>query len=110
MQYVQLNPVYIPPIEPRKSGEIMRVAGIRPVKAVAVGNTMLPQHVIESASVTPELGTIEHIGQVRSGRDRRIYCRRISNQHILEDLRCHLPRRRRNQRNGDIETAIDEMA
>jgi hypothetical protein len=40
--------------------------------------------------------------------DRRQFCRRVSNDKVLFELRSGTDRRRRNQRSGDLTTAIDE--
>jgi hypothetical protein len=40
--------------------------------------------------------------------DRRQFCRRVSNDKVLFELRSGTDRRRRNQRSGDLTTAIDD--
>ena len=40
--------------------------------------------------------------------DRRRFCRRIYTMPVLEELRSGRDRRRRNQRRGDLITAVDE--
>ena len=42
--------------------------------------------------------------------DRRKFCRRLQNSPMLHELRSGKNRRLRNQRKGDITTAIDEKA
>lgn len=110
MQYVQLDIITPTPIDPKKSGEIGNVAKISPIKKVGAGEVTISQPEIASPSATSEPGPAEHVLQIRDELDRRKNCRRITNLHVLEELRSQVRRRHESRRQLDITTVIDELA
>jgi len=110
MQYVQLFPIYSPPVDPIKSGEIGNVAKINPIKMMGADEVPMAKQVIDIAVVTVEPELAEHTFRIRDEMDRRRYCRRVISMDVLEELRSHVRRRHNNQRQQDIKTAIDEVA
>jgi hypothetical protein len=109
MQYVQLYPISPTPIDFNKSGEIGNVTKISRIKTGGAGEMTISRHVIAGAPATEEIESAEHDLQIREEVDRRHYCRRVNSMHVIEELRSHVRRRHKNQRQQDITTVIDEM-
>lgn len=109
MQYVQLFPIYAPPVDHIKSGEIEHVTKINPIKAVGANEVPISKQAIDVAVVRVEPELAVQALHIREELDRRRSCRRINSMHVLEEFRSHVRRRHNNRRQQDISTVIDEM-
>ncbi|MBY0577438.1 MAG: hypothetical protein K2P57_00160 [Burkholderiales bacterium] len=91
-------------LDKKGASEIGSVFAVKPVKE-ATAHAPFGFKPLEKHPEKPE-----QVFQERSDEERRKYCRRLQNIPVLYELRMENDRRRKNQRKGDITTAIDEMA
>lgn len=115
MQFVPVNRA--PSLEKKDDTEISSVYAARPAKTADARHVApfplefkpVERRTLSAPPVLPEeKPTVDF--QERSIEERRKYCRRLQNQPILYNLRAGPDRRRKNQRKGDLTTAIDEIA
>lgn len=108
---------YVPSLPPSATGVADRwaingVPGIKTVKPVQ--ERTLPPLVSHPQRALHETssGSIDEIERrhEKPFQERRIYCRRVAHQPILEELRSEVERRRDRQRGGDMMDHIDEEA
>lgn len=109
MQLVPIIPQ--PKIGVEETLEVKGVAALRPSKPVAE-RTLPPliryRHI--KAVLPPNEIAQREKRQLALQPDRRLICRRIHHQSLLEELRSAIDRRRHKQRNTDLQLHIDEEA
>ena len=109
MQLVPLIPQ--PIIGIKESTEVKGVAAVKPAKAVEE-RTLPPligyRHVRQE--MPPNAIAQHEKRQLALQPDRRLLCRRIHHQNLLEELRSAIDRRRHKQRNTDLQLHVDEEA
>lgn len=108
MRYVQYWPPEVEPVP--DSGAVKPKWRVTAVRKVA--ERILPPMIYRPPAETPALPAIARRRMPRPqavDNERRKFCRRINHEaSVLEELRAGIERRRRNQRRGDMTTAIDE--
>lgn len=95
--------------------EVTGVAALKTVKPV-VERTLPPllsyaheQHAYVFSEINqPGKGQVAERQQVARQEERRLACRRIRHQNILEELRSAIDRRRHRRRANDLQLHIDE--
>lgn len=108
MQYVQSWPPEVKPVP--DSGAVKPKWRVIAVRKVA--ERILPPLIYRPPPETPAMPAINRYWVSRPPameNERRKFCRRVNHEaSVLQELRSGVDRRRRNQRRGDITTAIDE--
>lgn len=112
MRYVPSLP---PPVAvPEETGEVHGLTAVRPAKPVQQRSLvpLVKQRFAPRGAASPagQKAAGARQAELRSHEDRRKYCRRVSQERVLIDLRPGVDRRRRSQRATDIATSIDEEA
>lgn len=107
MRYVQsLPPIVEPAPDSGATRGIAHTAPVRPVSERSLPPLVFRQHTQQQATPALNRQVVPH----SADNDRRKFCRRIRNDPVLLELRSGQDRRRRNQRRGDLTTAIDDEA
>lgn len=107
MRYVQSLPPIVEPVP--DSGAVKPVAGTHATPRVR--ERTLPALVYHPHAPPPQAPAINRrVRPPAAAGDRRRLCRRLRDVPVLLELRSGKDRRRRNQRRGDLATAIDEQA
>lgn len=107
---------YVPSLPPPIGGVVDRYE-LRPLPAVQgtrpVQTRNLPPLIFQHRRYQPEWNAAEHPERRHDPHlqgERRHYCRRISHQPVLLELRSGKDRRHHRQRSGDLIDHIDEEA
>jgi hypothetical protein len=107
---------YVPSLPPPAGGlekrrEVQALTRVKPARPVQ--SRTLPPQVIQPRREPQEIASkaAEELERREPAREeRRKYCRRVSHQTMLEELRSGLERRRHKQRKRDPTEHIDEQA
>lgn len=85
--------------------ELSHIQAVRPVR-----ERLFPAHIAEHyphrEAATEQPASLEE--EKRSDEERRLFCRRIAPAEPLLETRSSIERRRKNRRQGDTATSVDE--
>ena len=116
MQFIPVNrPVAMEKKDETEINSVFTTRTVRKTGANAVEEITPETHPAKSPPLPGKppprpLRDLEHDFHERKEEERRKYCRRIQNGKMPFDLRGKGDRRKKNQRSGDVTTAIDETA
>lgn len=107
MRYVSSIPPATTSPSTRQVGALSAVHAVKPVHAPERAVPYVELHTAYQESAVPVVEQLLH--RDIPVEDRRKYCRRVSHQAVLEELRSGIDRRHHNVLNGDVVEHIDEI-